>query len=476
VVKRFVQATFVSGLGSVGVALAGFVRGKVLAVALGPLGLGAVAQMTTLVNMLASTATLGLGIGATRSIAGAVDPASARVSRVVVWRSAKIIAGGALGLGVLVALLRRPIATWTIGVNGDPLLVLLAAAAIPVAAFSPMLVAYYQGKQAVRTVAVLTATQAAALAVFTVIGVLLLGRVGAVAALPVVYGIVALWAWRTLRGAPADSVAPDAVRRETRMMLRVGLLSFLVGNSSLLTDYVIRSRMSLTLGVDQTGLYVAVTSVSNQYLSLLFGGLTNYVFPRVTGLAARREHGAVAHEMRTAVVGVVGLTVPAILLFILLRDVVVRLLYSGAFSSAAALVPIVGFGDYWRAAAWAAGVALIPLGMERLWARIALGAVAVNLVTGLALIRMIGVRGAAVAYAVMWFVSAVATIMALGRKPELKLDATALQTTIAGALVVGVTSYTASQGMIWPGAVLLGLWCVAGSRVAFRLWRVSEAV
>ena len=391
------------------VALLTLVRTKIVAIELGPEGVGAltlVLSLLALVTMLAQAGLQGAGIreiGAARLDGRAVGEIRwglrvglsmlAVVSGAAVALSAEFAAEELLGDGDLEGPLRVGALSTAVTVAGAAIFAdlyglrrsrLLAAVQITGALMGTVVVA---------SVAVLDGPLLEAVVVGP----------------PCAVGLALVMANRRL-----PAVARIPLRRwlpRFRATATLGVVFMINGVVAALGGLVLRLLVDADLGAGATGEFQAAFIIATTLTGFFLVGLDADYMPRLAAVADRLEDVRSAVDRQLTVTALLAL--PAVTVVAAGAEVLVPILYSGEFSEASDLLRLMLVGDIARVLAWTIGYVLVArrarlayLATELLFNAALIGAAAL-------LLAPLGITGAAVAYLIaqalnlawtMWFV------------------------------------------------------------------------
>jgi len=365
--RRLVASTAMVGTSSlIGVVVA-LLRNKLLAVFVGASGVGLLAQVGNLGNILSSLASLGMGIGMAKYVA----EFSARGDRDALSRlKASGLASTWAASGVVLAaalLLRRQLAVLIFGSDELSWAVVMVALAVPLAVQFTFNLAVIQGLKSMRRYAVVNATASAIGLVILVPLVYFLRWEGAVihivAAAAISYLVVYL-ASRSLYANAGFTGRAALDRSLAKGLLTYGVSSLAVGALYWVTLLAVRSIILRRLGPDANGIYQVSLGISFQYLMLILNSVSAYVFPRLSEL---RERDLIVHEMRSAMRLSILLVTGCASMMLIARHWLVPLLFSPQFVRGEGLLPAQFVADFLKAVAWTLGIWLLPQGRLRTW-------------------------------------------------------------------------------------------------------------
>ncbi len=441
------------------------VRVKIVAVLLGPEGVGITSQINTLINSLTVLLYLGLGPGVVKFLAEANAQQDAdRLQRVAVTSSATVVMVSLAGT-VVAVLLSAPLTRLTLGDRALRIWVVLGVLAVPLAALSGHGKVLLQGFKQVRPIAV-AGVLSTLISFATVVPLVYYLRVtGAVINIGIAWAANAglfWWFYGRVQNRPAFRFGAfdlDILRQ----LIAYGAATLAVNSGVLLTALAIRSRIIAVLGVEQNGLYQAVYALSLQYMTVVTGAMGTY---SLAHLAELGERDLIAAEVNNNLRLILLIMTPLLGGVLILREVGLVVLYSRAFLPAAGLFPLQVLGDFFQACAFAMSVALIPLGRVRAHVGVNLTPMLLYLAAALSLLPVLGLQAVVLSYAASMLVQAALGLRYLRRAIALQVAYRnrALFTRSLWVLLAlaGITLIPASPGVLAAraagGALILALW------------------
>ena len=391
-------------------------RSKIVAILLGPTGVGALANIGIYNTFVSTAGSAFAGQGATRAIAAARSgDAPDRVDWLVRY---SLILPPLVGVLIaLVTIVLSPlISSVVMGDQRYAALVAIGAVAIPLGLLTAGYAQVLQGFVLIGSLAKANIATTVVSLVFTVSLVMAFGLMGAVVATSLV-AMVQLgiyfqrepWVvrdriWR--RRLPLDWEA-------LRPVLQLGLAGVVAGTASTLVSLLIRTDIVRVLGLEQSGVYQPVAAISDNYLELLLSSTSFYLFPRLTELLTTGRRADAARELGHGLRLMLAVTVPFLLLTVAFSEPMIVLLYSSRFRDAADPLAIQMAGNVLKVITWSIGAALLPLGYYRLWLGIAVVNVAIKYVAVQVLMPHLGLDGVAWATSISWAWSVTAETIAV---------------------------------------------------------------
>jgi len=338
--------------------LISILRMKVLALLLGPTGVGLLSIYDSLQGMVSTAAGLGMGSSGVRQIASVKgeEQALSRVRRVVL--AAHLIQGTLAMLGVW--LLRAPIAEWLFGDGSYATAVALIGISILLVLLSTAQTTLLQGMRRISDLGRVTVLSALVGTVAGLAAVWFYGQAGLVWFVVVQPLATLLIAVRYTRRLP-QSTAPRPSAAEVwgvwKPMAKLGAAFMLGGLATTATLLLVRSRITQELGLDAAGQFAAAWGITMTYVGFLLGAMAADYYPRLTEVI----HDRVAATRLMNDQAQLGLAIggPVLLLLIGLAPWVITLLYTAEFAPAAELLQWQTVGNVFKLASWALAFSIV---------------------------------------------------------------------------------------------------------------------
>lgn len=326
-------------------------RTKVLAVLLGPAGVGILSIFGSLKDMVSQFAGLGIAQSGVRDIALARgDEATLdRVRRVLFV--ANLVQGSAAMLAVWV--LREPLAAWLLDDPARTMEVGVVGVTILLALIFNAQATLLQGLRRIGDLAKATIVSAL---LGTIVGLAAIWQLGAP-------GLIWLFLVQSLAGVVVMAYFTRKVpkTRAIRMsaaevwqvwkpMVQLGLAFMLGGLATAATMLVVRAQILQVLGLDAAGHFAAAWGLTMIYIGFLLNAMGADYYPRLTEVIHDDQAtGALINDQMQLGLAIGG---PVLLLLIGWAPWVVPALYSHEFAAAVILVQWQSLGNLFKIAAW----------------------------------------------------------------------------------------------------------------------------
>jgi O-antigen/teichoic acid export membrane protein len=334
------------------------VRMKVLAVLLGPGGVGLLSIYNSLLDMVQQTAGLGMGSSGVREIASSRGD-EATLSRVRRVLFAAHLLQGTLAM-LAVWLLRDGIAIWLFGDAVRATEVGLIGIAILLSLLACAQTALLQGLRKIDDLGRVTVIGAFVGTLAGLAAVWLQGESGLIWFIlvqPLAAVLIALHYTRRLPKPTAARLTLVETWEVWKPMAKLGAAFMLGGLATAATLLLVRGRISQELGLDAAGHFAAAWGITMTYVGFLLGAMGADYYPRL----AEVIHDKVAAVRLMNDQAQLGLAIggPVLLLLIGLAPWVIALFYSDEFGPAVTLLQWQTVGNVFKIASWALGFSIV---------------------------------------------------------------------------------------------------------------------
>lgn len=318
--------------------LIGLVRNKLVALLLGPVGMGLVALFTSVTNFMSQATNLGVSFSAVRHVAEIFERGDeAELSHYVRVVRAWSLLTGLAGM-VLMALL-GPLLSMGVFAWGDHSLhFVLLSPVILLTAISGGETAILKG---VRRLGALAAVQVFSVVAALVISVPVYYAFGMSGIVPVLVAVSLVSTLFTLRA--SCRLFPYTVRGQRGLlgegmeMVRLGVAFLVAGILGSGAEMAIRSYLNVVGDLHTVGLYNAGFMLTVTYAGMVFSAMETDYFPRLSAVSA--DPSAVRETVNRQVEVSLLLLSPMLAGLIVFLPLVLPLLYSGKF------IPVVAMGQ-----------------------------------------------------------------------------------------------------------------------------------
>jgi PST family polysaccharide transporter len=382
--------------------LIGMVRIKLVAVLLGPSGIGLVGLYVTATGLVGAFSNLGISSSGVREVAEAdASGDKERVARTVHTLRRACWVTGLLGW-LLTLALAYPLSVWTFGSGERATAIAILGSTLLVSAISGGQTALLQGTRRIGDLARLNVISVIASTIVAVSLYAWLGEHGIVPVL-IASALVNLgFSWWFARR--VQTAAFDQGWRETwqhsKRFLGLGLSFMWSGILGAVVALMTRSWIVKELGLDANGIYQAAWGISGMFAGFILGAMGSDFFPRLTAVADdNTQVNRLVNEQTE--IGVI-LALPGLLGTLAFAPWIMHVFYSAKFLPGAELLPWFILGIFGRVVSWPMGFILAAKGEYRWFVATETAfSVGLLLLTPLFL-QWLGLWGVALAFAILY--------------------------------------------------------------------------
>ena len=342
------------------------VRMKVLAVLVGPAGVGILGIYNSLQSTAGSLAGLGLGNSGVRDIASSKGDAAV-LSRVRVVLFTAGLVQGFIAM-VLVWLFRVQLAEWLFGDALRATETGLVGVAILFSLILASQTALLQGLRRIGDLGRVTVLGALGGTIAGLTAVWLKGEAGLIWFLlvqPLAAVIIAAVITRKLPRPETRRLTPSEVFATWKPMASLGVVFMLSGLAGSATLLLARSVIARDLGIDAAGLFSASWGVAMIYVGFLLGAMGADFYPRLTEVI--KDRAASTRLMNDQAQLGLAIGGPILLGLIGVAPWFMAILYSQEFVPAAEMLQWQTVGNVFKLASWPMGFAFVAAARSRIF-------------------------------------------------------------------------------------------------------------
>lgn len=421
----------------------GFLRAKLIAVLVGPAGVGLVGILTSFNANISSLVGWGLGTTGVRTISAADE----------LDRPAKIAAVKKLGkaltwLGlVAVILLFWPVGQLTFNGSDYALELLLAGLAVPCLVTTSVWSSLLQSHGQIKSLARVQMISAFSGLILGLPFIWLLGVAGIAASILIAAIVPAIATWKAARNYCSISSA-KAESGDIRALLKLGSALMAVAFLGQFSAYAVQLMLTRSHGLESAGYYQAAFVIAGSLPGFVFTAMGTDFFPRVAAVKTEAEAQDLCEKQIQA--GLL-LALPLIAGLLTLGQFCIYLLYARSFEPAIPLLPWMIWGIFFRLFSWPMGFWLIARGSSRAVVIVTAATNTSAILFPVVLLLLYGVTGAAIGFFISCIGSTVIIIMVSRRRSGRWLSVPTLRWFALGAVALGLSQFLVTwlNGPYW---------------------------
>jgi len=343
------------------------IRSKIIAVLLGPLGIGITSLLTSTTGLVSMLTNFSLRTSAIKDIAVAqVSDNNIRISKVVIVFRRLVWITGLLGL-ITTLILSPWLSQLTFGNKEYTIAFMWLSITLLFNQLSSGQNVLLQGMRKLNYLA-------KANMIGSIIGLLVSLPIyyywrldGIVPALILIAISTFLVVWYFARKVKIEKV--EVTKQQTifegKGMLRMGFMLSLSGLITLGASYIVRIFISNTGGIEDVGLYSAGFAIIGTYVSLVFSAMGTDFYPRLSGVAHDNKKATLLINQQ-AEIGILILA-PILTVFLIFINLIIILLYSTKFIPINGMIHWAALGMYFKVASWSISFILLAKGDSKLF-------------------------------------------------------------------------------------------------------------
>ena len=394
--KKVIKAMSLFGGVQVTNILCSLVRAKIIAVWIGPVGVGLFGIYNSVIDSVSNLTQLNLRQSSVRDISQCSEAELPRMATTVRWWALR------LGLaGIAVMLLLSPALSYFSfsGMSHFWAFAVLAAVML--------LMSVNQGEQALLQGSGRLKTLAKASmwgpVCGTAISVPLLYFFGVKGVVPTIifFALASLTAsWVCSRSIKCATVPTAEIKAQGRKFLQLGVYLTITALASPGATYVFLSYLNTVADTAQVGIYQAGYTLSVRYVDLVFAALAMEYYPRLSRIAhnASATSKVVSHELSV----ILCVLLPLVIVFISADELMVRILYDAKFLAVVPMITISICGAMLRATSYCMSFVIVARGDGRTYVVTETVSALIGLALNITAYHFWGLIGIGVSY-VVWY-------------------------------------------------------------------------
>ena len=344
----------------------GIVRTKVMAMLLGPSGVGLMGLYGSILDLTISIAGMGINSSGVRQIAEAVGSSDTeRIARTATVLRRISFFLGLLG-AILLVLFSGPVSTLTFGSDQHNTAVALLSIAVFFNLVSAGQAALLQGMRRISDMAKMGILGTFFGTLISITVVYFLREDGLVLSLVLLAAMSILSSWWYSRKIQIQTplITASQVRQEAAALLKLGFAFMVSGLLMTGAAYVVRIIIVRKVGFDAAGLYQAAWALGGLYIGFILQAMGADFYPRLTAIANDNiECNRVVNEQAHVSLLLAG---PGVIGTLTFAPLVIALFYTSKFEGAVEILRWLCLGMTLRVISWPMGFIIVAKGVQNL--------------------------------------------------------------------------------------------------------------
>lgn len=365
--RQIMKATSLFGGVQVFKILIAIIRSKVIAILLGPAGMGIAGLLTSATGLVQSLTNFGLGTSAVRDIASANESNDFnRINKITtVFRRLVWITGL---LGTISAFLLAPwLSELTFGNKEYTIAFMWLSVSLLLNQLASGQNVILQGTRQLKYLAKANLLGALIGLLISAPLYYIKGIDGIVPAIIITAIASFLIAWYFGNKVKTTNVKVTSQETifEGKGMLKMGFMLSLSGLITMGASYIVRIYISNNGGVEDVGLYNAGFAIIGSYVGLIFAAMGTDYYPRLSGIAHDNQKATTLINQQAEIA--VLILAPILTVFLIFINWVIIVLYSTKFVPVNGLIQWAALGMYFKAAGWCIGFVFLAKGDSKVF-------------------------------------------------------------------------------------------------------------
>ena len=446
------------------------IRTKLVAMWIGPVGMGLFGLFNNALEMISTGTNLGIRSSSVRDISQAVE----KQDTSLVARMVTVVRKWSLWLGLAGALLTLTLAPLLSQVTFGDTTHIWGFVALSIAVLLQALTngeyAILQGTARLKRLASVTLWGTIVGLAISIPMFYLLGERSILPSIIAYALALAAFAWifRNREYPPAP-----VSRRETfdlgKGFVKLGIYMTLGNFATILASYAFNSWLNIHAGTDQVGYYLAGYTLINKYTGLILTALGMEYYPRLAKVADSRIRlrAYVSQEINIAI----AIMAPVATLFILLRELVVWILYTPEFNVILTFVSWGMIGTVMRTLSWCLAFTILAKGDGKtyLWTEVA--SAVINLVLNIVFYRWWGLTGLGVAFLASYVLYTAIVAVVYFKSYRLRVSTGSMYNLLWTLVIVSAVMMAMESGLTIVAALVTIASILVATRQVIALWR-----
>lgn len=329
------------------------IKGKFVAMFLGPAGMGVVSLLTSSTNVVQQFSSLGLNLAIVKEIAG-VDSKEKQYAVIAVVRRLLLLTAV---LGAFLTVILSPwLSTWSFGDKAYTIHFVFLGIMVFFMTLSNGEASILQGAHTIKRLAYSSLVGSS---VGLLVGVPLYYFYGQEGIVPAMIALTlatfAFYKYHSYKefGKIQKVVSWKTQRPLVKTMIAFGVISMVSALLGTFANYGVNAYIRYQGELQDVGLFQAATSITNQYVGLVFAAMSVDYFPRLSKVSYDNKKVREAVNLQAEIVLLV--VAPIVILMILVAPLIIRILLTGDFLVLGPVIRVMAVGIFLKATSFPMG-------------------------------------------------------------------------------------------------------------------------
>lgn len=192
------------------------------------------------------------------------------------------------------------------------------------------------------------------------------------------------------------SISSEEIKQVSKSMLSMGIMLSISGIITVASSYIIRVFIGRSGSVDDVGFYTAGFNIINSYVGLVFTAMSTDYFPRLSGVIHNKEQADLTvNQQADLSLLILG---PILCGFIVFSHLVISVLYAKPFLVIDQMLQWAAIGIFFKAASWAVSFIFLAKAANKIYFWNELLINIYLLIFSILFYKMMGLKGLGIAF------------------------------------------------------------------------------
>jgi enterobacterial common antigen flippase len=360
--KQILKTTGIVGGSQILSIIINVLRTKVVALLLGPSGMGILGILQSATDLVRSATSFGIGFSGVKDISEACGSGDQqRIDRTITIVRRWVLGTGLLGM-LITVILCIPLSNYSFGNDSYALSISILSITLLITSISVGQSALLQGLRKINQLAKTTFVGAVLGTVITLPMYWWLGKEGIVPGmiLTAIGGFLVSWYYARKIKVISPSISFKETFWEGWSMAKLGFFIVVTGFIAAATMYATRTFIASKLNLDAVGHFQASWMISKTYIGIVLSAMLADFFPRLSSVNKDNiaSNKLINEQLEMALI--VG--VPMIIMLCAFANLLILILYSSSFGASVSLLQWQMCGSFLTLISWPLGVMFLSKG------------------------------------------------------------------------------------------------------------------
>ncbi|SHG59930.1 O-antigen translocase [Flavobacterium johnsoniae] len=354
--KQILKSTGIVGGSQIASILIGIIRTKIVAVLLGPVGIGYIGVLQNIIDLVRQTTGFGINFSGIKDVA----ESNATNDNLKISRAIKILKTWAFWTGILGTVLTIifcvPLSNYSFGSSSYAISIAIISVTILIASISGGQLALLQGLRKINLMAKASFYGAVLSTIITIPMYWMFGIDGIVPGMVLTSlgSLVLSWWYTKDIKLEKINLSIKETFKDGSKMARLGFFITITGILATITLYIVRSYLLKKMNINAVGCFQACWTISTLYLGIILNAMLADFFPRLTEV--NKDDKLVNRLINEQLEIAFLIASPMIVFLIVFAHLIVTVLYSKEFIIAIPILQWLIAGTFFTIVSWPLGV------------------------------------------------------------------------------------------------------------------------